>query len=83
MIIFFLKYVFLLINNGYFNKFKIVGVGYRQFSSDNIVIYKLRYSHLVYNILPFNILTFKKHKRRKFFTLFSLNKNELNRIMHL
>jgi len=82
-IVFFLDFIFVLINQGYFNKFKIVGVGYRQFYSDNIVIYKLRYSHLVYNVLPFNILSFKKHKRRKYFTLFSLNKNELNRIMHV
>lgn len=82
-IIFFLKFIFLLINQGYTNKFKVIGVGYRQFYSDNIVVYKLRYNHLIYKILPFNILTFKKHKRRKYFTLFSLNKNELNKIMHI
>ena len=82
-ILYFLRFIFLLINQGYFNKFKIIGVGYRQFYSNNMVIYKLRYSHLIYNILPFDILTFKKHKRRKYFTLFSLNKNKLNKVMHI
>ena len=80
---FFLHELFLLINNGYFNKFKIIGVGYRQFYSNNMVIYKLRYSHLIYNILPLDIITFKKKKNKKYFTLFSLNKNRLNKILHL
>lgn len=82
-IVFFLKSIFLLINFGYYNKFKLIGIGYRQFYSNNIVIYKLRYSHLVYKILPFDILTFKKKKKRKYFWLYSLNKNNLNRILHL
>jgi hypothetical protein len=82
-IVFFIRNVFLLTSYGYYKKFKLVGIGYRQFYSNNLIVYKLRYSHLIHNILPFNILTFKKHKRRKFFTLFSLNKNELNKIIHI
>lgn len=81
--VFFIRNIFLLISYGYFKKFKLVGIGYRQFYSNNIIVYKLRYSHLIHNILPLNILTFKKHKRRKFFTLFGLNKNELNKIIHI
>lgn len=82
-IIFFIKSIFLLINFGYFNKFTLVGVGYRQFYSNNIIVYKLWYSHLIYKILPFDILTSKKGKKKKYFTLFSLNKNKLNKIFHI
>lgn len=82
-VIFFIKSIFLLIDYGYFNKFTLVGIGYRQYYSNNIVIYKLWYNHLVYKILPFDIITFKKNKKRKYFTLFSLNKNKLNKIFHI
>lgn len=79
---FFLRELFNVINNGYFNKFKIIGVGNRQFYSTNIVIYKLRYSHLIYNLLPLDLLTFKKHKKKKYFTLFGLDKNKVNKVLH-
>lgn len=80
---FFFRHLFLLTSYGYTNTFKIVGVGYRQFYSNNIVIYKLRYSHLIYKVLPLDILTFKKKKKKTYFTLFSLNKNKLNNILHI
>lgn len=38
---FFLKIIFILINFGYTRKFTLVGIGYRQFYSNNMVIYKL------------------------------------------
>lgn len=40
-IVFFIKNIFILINSGCMNKFTLVGIGYRQFYSNNIVIYKL------------------------------------------
>jgi len=79
----FLNNIVVLINYGYSNKFKIIGVGYRQFYDNNLVVYKLRYSHLIYNILPLNILSFKKHKKKKFYTLFGLNKNDINKMLHI
>ena len=82
-IVHFIKYIFLLILFGYNNKFKLIVIGYRQFYSNNMIVFKLRYSHLVYKILPFDILTLKKTKKRKYFVLYSLNKDNLNRIMHL
>lgn len=82
-IVFFIKNIFILINSGCMNKFTLVGIGYRQFYSNNIVIYKLWYNHLVYKILPLDLLTIKKSKKRKYFTLFSLNKNKLNKVLHI
>lgn len=78
-----LREIFLLISLGYFSKFKIVGVGYRQFYEDNVVVYKLRYSHLIFNILDLDVLVAKKHKKKKYFTIFSLNKFKLNRILNI
>lgn len=78
----FLNRLFKTINIGSVNKFSLTGVGYRKFYSDNIVVYKLRYSHLIYKILPLNVLDFKKHKRRKFFSLFSLNQDLLNKVTY-
>jgi len=80
---FFIRNIFLLITHGYFNKFKIIGVGYRQFYSNNIVVYKLRYSHLIYNILPLNLLLFKKNKKRKYFSLYGLDKDKVNNIINI
>lgn len=80
---FLLRELFILISLGYTNKFKLVGVGYRQFYENNIVVYKLRYSHLIYNVLDFSVLTTKKLKKKKFFTIFSLNKNKLNRLLNI
>jgi len=80
---FILRELFILISLGYTNKFKLVGVGYRQFYENNIVVYKLRYSHLIYNVLDFAVLTTKKLKKKKFFTVFSLNKNKLNRLFNI
>ena len=82
-LVFFMNIIDKLINFGYVNKFKLVGVGYRQFYSNNIIVFKLWYSHLVYKILPLNILTFKKNKKKPFFCLYSLDKNNLNRVLHL
>ena len=79
----YLKDLFLIINFGYFSKFKIIGVGYKQFYIDNIVIYKLRYSHLIYKILPFQLLSFKKTKKKKFYTVFGINKNNVNSIVDM
>lgn len=78
-----LSYIFLLISKGYKNQFKLIGVGYRQFYSNNMVVYKLRYSHLIYNILPIDILSFKKNKKKKFFSLYGLNKERINTMINL
>ena len=82
-IIFFMKTIHFLINFGYVNKFKLIGVGYRQFYSNNIVVFKLWYSHLVFKVLPFDIITVKKTKKKTFFRLYGLNKDNVNRILHL
>jgi len=82
-IVFFIKNLFILINSGYTSKFTLVGIGYRQFYSNNIVIFKLWYNHLVHKILPLDLLTIKKNKKKKYFTLFSLNKNKLNKVLHI
>ena len=82
-ITYFLNTVYGSIINGYTSRFKLIGVGYRQYYSNNIVMYKLRYNHLVYNVVPLNIITYKKHKKKKFFSLFSLDSNKLNNIVHL
>jgi len=79
----YLKDLFLIINYGYFNKFKLIGVGYKQFYINNVVVYKLRYSHLIYKVLPFNLISFKKHKKKKFYTIFGLNKTHVNSIIDL
>jgi len=82
-IVLFFREIFLLITKGTFTKFKIVGVGYRQMYANNVVVYKLRYSHLIYNVLPLDIITNKKQKRKTYHTLFSLNKNKLNNVLQM
>ena len=78
-----LSELFLLIYLGYYNKFKIIGVGYRQFYDNNIVVYKLRYSHLIYNVLDLSLLVTKKLKKKKYFTVYSLDKSRLNRLINV
>lgn len=34
-------------------------------------------------MLPLDILTTRKNKKKKYFTLFSLNKNKLNKVLHI
>lgn len=58
------KYVPIFLH-GHISRFRLVGVGYRQFYNDNLSVYKLRYSHLIYYNMPLNILGFKKNKRKK------------------
>ena len=76
------KYIPLFIH-GYISRFKLVGVGYRQFYNDNLSVYKLRYSHLVYYSIPLNTLGFKKNKRKKLFSIFGLNRDVVNSTVNL
>lgn len=71
------------INFGYFNKLRIVGIGYRRFYDNNAIVYKLRYNHLIYKVIPFDIVTFKTRKRRKFIPFFSFNEPVNNKIFHI
>ena len=82
-IISFVKLIFHTINFGYTNRFTLVGIGYRQFYSNSVVVYKLWYNHLIFKTLPLDIITFKKNKKRKYFSIFSLNKNKVNKIINV
>ena len=79
----FVKLVFHTISYGYTSRFTLVGIGYRQFYSNSIIVYKLWYNHLIFKTLPLDLITFKKNKKRKYFSVFSLNKNKLNRIINI
>lgn len=63
---------------GSINKFKIVGLGYKLLFSNNQWVFKLGYSHLLYNNLSLKIYTKKKKKKRKYISVGSMNKCKLN-----
>lgn len=64
-----------LIWHGHIKKYRIRGVGYRQLHYyGDLLKFKLRYTNVLFVFLPLIILTYYKHKRRRFHSLFGLNK---------
>jgi hypothetical protein len=70
------------ISTGFFNRFKVIGLGQRAYFSKNLYVMELGYSHLVYYLMPLNTLGWKKKfKKQKFFTIFSSNHECINQIV--
>jgi large subunit ribosomal protein L6 len=64
---------------GVFVSFKIVGIGYRVFLSENTLTFKLGFSHLVQVLLPKSVKVFLPEPN--VVCLFGLDVNQLTQIM--
>ena len=80
----FLNFIILLINYGYSQKYRLRGLGYKQNNFNGYLLqFKLRYSHVLFRYLSFNLITYNISKRRKFFTIYGLNKDIVNKYLML
>jgi ribosomal protein L6P/L9E len=52
---------------GYFRKYRIKGLGHRIYIKRNNFVYKIGYSHTVYKILAFNLLTSPKRFKKQYY----------------
>lgn len=77
--IFFNKFSMLLhsLNVGYRAKYRIIGLGWKSFYYKNFLLFKLGYSHLVFFFLPFELSSFKKKKKKTYYTIVGLNDSVL------
>lgn len=75
----FLKKLIFLVNYGYLQRYRLIGLGYKQknYYGDVLQI-KLRYSHILFRFLPYELLTYSISKRRKFHTIYGLDKSLVN-----
>ncbi len=54
---------------GFNLKYKIKGLGYKSFFKDQILMFKLGYSHKVFFILPMDLISKQKKKKKHFIQL--------------
>lgn len=79
-----LKDVFILINYGYAKKYRLRGMGYMLKTAKGALLkFRLRYSHVLYRFLPFNLLTYAKAKKRKYYTIFGIERELIHKYLLL
>lgn len=65
-------------------KYKVIGLGHRGYYSNNLYLFKIGYSHLVFSFLNLSVKAKKKKKKKLFHKLYSINNNILsNTFFHL
>lgn len=84
---FFLKRLFLQIissiHRGWVKRLRLVGIGYKLYSHSNLLILKLGYSKCIFFSLPLDIRITVTGRKKRRFSLFSIDKMELTLVSKL